>query len=84
MSEFKFECPKCRQRLQCDEQFCGREIQCPSCQVLLHIPPIPGRTAQFKMEAGKTWATFIPPGNVPRPQGLALSRKEAPPKPPPG
>jgi hypothetical protein len=68
--------------LQCDEQFSGREIQCPTCHVLLHIPPIPGRTANFKMESGKTWATFIPPGDVQAPKGLSLSGRPATPKPP--
>jgi hypothetical protein len=81
MSEFKFACPKCEQHLQCDEQFSGREIQCPSCHVLLHIPPIPGRTAQFEMESGKTWATFIPAAHVPRPKGLFLSGKQGSPGP---
>ena len=67
MSDFKFACPKCEQHLQCDEQFSGRQIQCPSCHILLHIPPIPGRTAAFQMESGKTWATYIAPVLAPRP-----------------
>ncbi|HUA67200.1 MAG TPA: hypothetical protein VMA13_01515 [Candidatus Saccharimonadales bacterium] len=54
MSEFKFSCPHCRQHLQCDEQFSGREILCPSCHHLIHIPPIPGKTAQYQPESGKT------------------------------
>ena len=62
MADFKFECPYCHQRFLCDERFSGREIQCQSCQHLIHIPPVPGRTAQFKPEAGKTWATYIPYG----------------------
>lgn len=79
MSDFKFECPQCRQHLLCDEQFSGLQIQCPSCHILLHIPPIPGRTAQFEMESGKTWATFIPYGPAHPPQGIALPG-QAPPK----
>ena len=80
MSDFKFECPQCRQHLMCDEQFSGRQIQCPSCHILLHIPPIPGRTAQFEMESGKTWATFIAPGPPQSPQGIRLAGKAAPPR----
>lgn len=81
MSEFKFSCPHCKQHLQCDEQFSGREIQCPGCNVLIRIPPVPGKTAQYDPESGKTWATHVP-GRVPSPQGLSLERKEKPPKPP--
>jgi DNA-directed RNA polymerase subunit RPC12/RpoP len=65
MSEFKFECPQCKQHLQCDEQFSGREIQCPGCNHLIRIPPVPGQTAQYAPESGKTWNTFVPPGNAP-------------------
>jgi hypothetical protein len=65
MSEFKFSCPKCHQHLQCDEQFSGREIQCPGCHILLRIPPVPGKTAQFNPESGMTWATYLLSGNLP-------------------
>jgi len=82
MSEFKFACPHCQQHLQCDEQFSGREIQCPTCHVFIRIPPIPGKTAQYSPESGKTWATFVSSGNVPPPKGLSVGPKKDPPKPP--
>jgi hypothetical protein len=68
MAEFKFSCPQCKQHLQCDEQFSGREIQCPACQILIRIPPVPGKTAQFNPESGKTWGTFVPSreGRIPK------------------
>ena len=69
MSGFRFYCPKCQQRLGCDEQFSGREIQCPACKVLLRIPPVGGKTKGSTPEAGKIWATVISPEHVPRPQG---------------
>jgi hypothetical protein len=84
MSEYKFSCPHCQQHFQCDEQYSGREIQCPRCNVMIRIPPIPGKTAQYQPESGKTWATFIAPGNVDTPKGVKLERKEPPPKPPAG
>ena len=79
MSDFKFACPHCQQHLQCDEQFSGREIQCPGCHVLIHIPPVPGKTAQFTPESGMTWATFVPSGNQPPPSGLSVKREPAKP-----
>jgi hypothetical protein len=74
MSQFKFDCPRCQQHLQCDEQFSGNEIQCPSCHHLIRIPPIPGRTVEYKPESGKTWATFVP--GTPRPSGLSIKKDE--------
>jgi len=29
----------------------------------------------YKPESGKTWATFVPPGNVQKPKGLGINRK---------
>jgi hypothetical protein len=61
MSEFKFECPLCKQHLACDAQFAGRQIQCPGCDKLIRIPSIPGQTAVYQPESGNTWATHLPP-----------------------
>ena len=61
MTEYKFECPHCKQHLKCEEHLSGRQIQCPNCNHLIRIPPVPGKTAEFKPESGMTWATFIPP-----------------------
>lgn len=80
MNELKFSCPQCQQHLQCDEQFSGREIQCPSCHHLIRIPPIPGRTVEYKPESGKTWATYV--SNVPPPSGLSIKPKKDAPEPP--
>ena len=68
MSEFKFECPHCHQRMSCDEQFSGRQIKCPGCNHLINIPHVPGKTAQYQPESGKTWATFVPPPKAKPPQ----------------
>jgi len=66
MSELKFECPNCKQHLACDASNSGRQIQCPECNHLIRIPSVPGKTAEYKPESGKTWATYIPPGKVDR------------------
>jgi hypothetical protein len=62
MSDFKFSCPHCDQHLQCDEQFAGRQIQCPKCDHLIRIPPVPGKTALYQAESGLTWNTFVAAG----------------------
>lgn len=80
MSEFKFSCPFCEQHLQCDNRMSGRQIKCPSCDHLIHVPPAPGQTAaaNYTPESGKTWATFIAPPNVEKPKGLGLEGKPPP------
>jgi len=49
---------------------------------LIRIPPIPGQTAQYAPESGKTWATFVPPGNAAPPKNLSVTPKKDNPKPP--
>jgi hypothetical protein len=79
MSEFKFSCPHCDQHLQCDEQYSGRQIQCPGCDHLIRIPSVPGKTIQYQPESGLTWATHIPPG-----QSQPVKRFTLDPRPNPG
>ena len=31
--------------------------------VLLRVPPVPGKTADYRPETGKTWDTFVPPAS---------------------
>ena len=76
MSDFKFSCPHCQQHLKSEERNSGRQITCPSCNHLIRIPAVPGKTVQYKPESGKTWATFVPPGNVERPKGLSIRQKK--------
>jgi hypothetical protein len=82
MNEFKFSCPHCDQHLQCDEQFSGREIQCPACDHLIRIPAIPGKTVEFNPESGKTWATFVPNAGAGAGQKKSSPTSEKPPIPP--
>jgi len=52
----------------------GRQIQCPSCNHLIRIPPSPKQAAQggYTPESGRTWTTFMPPVNAERPKGINL------------
>ncbi len=75
MPDFKFSCSHCNQHLQCDEKLSGRQIQCPHCNTLIRIPSIPGQTADYAPESGKTWGTFVG-GNVEPPKGLSIGKKK--------
>ncbi len=82
MTEFKFACPQCGQHIKCNEEASGRQIQCPACHHLIRIPPVPGKTVEYRPESGQTWGTFVPSGHVPPPSGLSLSKKPERPKTP--
>ncbi len=60
MADFKFNCPHCNQKMQCNVMMSGRQIQCPSCNHLITIPAAPGHTAEHKPEVGNTWVTILP------------------------
>jgi len=60
MADFKFNCKHCNQKMQCNENMAGRQIQCPACNHLITIPAVPGQTADHKPEVGNTWATILP------------------------
>jgi outer membrane lipoprotein-sorting protein len=38
MPEFKFSCPQCGQRIECDTAYAGAQINCPSCQQAIIVP----------------------------------------------
>ena len=83
MSDFKFECSHCGQHLKCQEKDSGRQIQCPACQVLIRIPPVPGKTVNYKAEQGKTWDTFVSPAKPPGYRPPPGKKPEDPKKPAP-
>jgi hypothetical protein len=39
MSEFKFHCPACGQKIQCEDQWRGQHVPCPACQGDVVVPP---------------------------------------------
>jgi hypothetical protein len=55
MADLKFLCPLCGQRLSCDAQRAGQQIECPGCQSVLVVPtpsssaPPTPRAAQPKL-----------------------------------
>src|SRR5687768_11902995 len=67
MGEFKFNCPSCAQKIQCTDDWAGRQIQCPACQQSIEVPTRPAAAA--------------PPETKPAAPrlGLAQHQKTAPP-----
>jgi DNA-directed RNA polymerase subunit RPC12/RpoP len=54
MSQIKFKCSHCEQRLACDEQFIGTQITCPNCK---GATVVPGKVAPALPKSGMT---FVP------------------------
>ena len=63
-TEFKFHCAHCGQRLICDVHEVGREIQCPACQFLVHVPNPSACTCCILIppQSSGTWDTYVPKG----------------------
>jgi hypothetical protein len=45
MTEIKFSCPQCSQHILCDTNYAGAQINCPTCQQLIAVPPAPQAAA---------------------------------------
>ena len=58
MAEFKFSCPQCGQKILCDTGYAGTQINCPSCQQPVVVPPPQAAAAPlgraFRVKASKS------------------------------
>jgi hypothetical protein len=41
MPQITFDCPSCKQQIQCDRFYIGGQIACPSCQRIINVPVPP-------------------------------------------
>ena len=53
MADMKFACSHCGQDIECDELWSGHEIQCPTCQGQLVVPPKPDAPPHASLAAAK-------------------------------
>jgi DNA-directed RNA polymerase subunit RPC12/RpoP len=60
MSDFKFNCAHCGQKLGCDESFAGREIACPSCKKNVVVPWPHGKPTGMTF-VPESWKKPLPP-----------------------
>ena len=68
MADMKFSCSHCGQDIECDELWSGHEIQCPTCQGQLVVPPKPDAPPHAHLASAKA--------NQPR-LSIGLSRDRA-------
>ena len=72
----KFACTNCGQEIECDELWSGHEIQCPTCQGQLVVPPKPDAPPHAALAAAK-------PGQPRLSIGQSRTERSAAPPPPP-
>jgi DNA-directed RNA polymerase subunit RPC12/RpoP len=78
MSQLKFNCSHCGQRLECDPQYAGRQIPCPACHALTVVPAVPEKAAPSPQKSGMTfvpdsWQKPDPARSVPSPQKSGMT-----------
>jgi DNA-directed RNA polymerase subunit RPC12/RpoP len=76
MADMKFACSHCGQDIECDELWSGHEIQCPTCQGQLMVPPKPDAPPHASLAAAK-------PGQPRLSIGHSMAQRSAAPPPPP-
>jgi hypothetical protein len=85
MADFKFSCPHCTISVECDELWCGHEIQCPSCHKEFVVPQKPAgpphaslasaKQGQPKLSIGTSQAQHSSSTKAVAPQAAALEHK---------
>jgi hypothetical protein len=86
MSDFKFHCPECGQKISCDSTMIGTQISCPTCQKSLTVPiavpaaaaPQPVAASAAVAAAPIAWPAAPPvpkskPANTSRYSALAIA-----------
>ena len=77
MSDFKFACPGCGQRIAVNDNYVGHQINCPACQAPIVVPANPAAPAapvviKTSLGAGIPTAAPPPPG-APTKLGIAAT-----------
>jgi DNA-directed RNA polymerase subunit RPC12/RpoP len=72
MSDFKFACPACGQRLSANDDYVGHQINCPACQAAIVVPPNPSAPPAEPVRSSIAIAT--PPGMPPPPAPPKVAR----------
>src|SRR5262245_12408741 len=57
MAEMRFDCPKCKQGIACDELWVGHDLQCPNCNQEIAVP---------QKAAATPLVPQVPGGSAPR------------------
>jgi hypothetical protein len=77
MSEFKFACPVCGQRMAVDSSATGARVECPTCFQIIIVPKAPVEGSKYQLSATQFIRPVVLPP-VPKPAApVAPQRKHA-------
>ncbi len=85
MSEFKFSCPSCGQKIKVDATAAGRQFDCPACQSKLVVPAAPKKPGELapatllKAKSATSPAKASAPSAPAAPKGTAPAGTKATP-----
>ncbi|MGD0413007.1 MAG: hypothetical protein ABSC18_15055 [Verrucomicrobiota bacterium] len=74
MSDFKFACPSCGQRIAANDDYVGHHINCPTCQKEIVVPANPATPSSL----GVTVPGALPPPAPPKVTRLGVSALASP------
>jgi hypothetical protein len=77
MSEFKFACPICGQRMAVDASATGAQVECPTCFQIIIVPKAPAEGSKYQLSATQFIKPFIPPPAAKPAAPVAPQRKSA-------
>jgi len=65
MSEFKFACPVCGQRMAVDSSASGAQVECPTCFQIVIVPKAPAAGSKYQLSATQYIKPVILPPTTP-------------------
>ena len=87
MADLKFACLHCKQEIECDELWSGRQIECPTCKKEITVPPKPEAPPHAGLASAKPSLARLSIGQSrdqrsaapppPSPQEIAIQQKLA-------
>lgn len=77
MSEFKFACPVCGQRMAVDSSATGAQVECPTCFQIIIVPKAPVAGSKYQLSATQYIKPVVLPPAVKPALPLAPQRKYA-------
>ena len=78
MSEFKFACPVCGQRMAVDSSATGAQVECPTCFQIVIVPKAPTEGSKYQLSATQyIKPVILPPAPKPQAPSVVPQRKNA-------
>ncbi len=78
MSEFKFACPVCGQRMAVDSSATGAQVECPTCFQIIIVPKAPAEGSKYQLSATQyIRPVILPPPPKPPPVNVTPQKKSA-------